>query len=36
MFHLPCEVAAINRLGAKLKAWIVKPQDPLIWQPETG
>ena len=34
VFNIPCEVAAINRLGAELKRWISAPDRPMMWQPE--
>jgi hypothetical protein len=31
-FHIVCEAAAINRLGAELQSWLTKTTTPFIWE----
>jgi hypothetical protein len=30
-FFIPCEVAAINRLGRQLRGWLSRSDEPLLW-----
>jgi hypothetical protein len=32
-FQIPCEIAAINRLGNALRKWSADPTVPMIWKP---
>jgi hypothetical protein len=32
-FQIPCEIAAINRLGKALRRWSADPTVPMIWKP---
>jgi len=32
-FQIPCEIAAINRLGKALWQWSADPTVPMIWKP---
>jgi hypothetical protein len=34
-FFIHCEVSAINKLGKQLQAWVISPDIPLIWSPDT-
>ena len=34
-FHIVCEAAAINRLGAEFQSWLPEPTIPFVWRPLT-
>lgn len=35
-FSIYAEVASINRLGQQLQKWVIAPDEPLIWVPQTS